>query len=148
MPSSTPDLTEPAWPDAEVIIGNPPFLGDKKMRGELGDDYVDALLTLYEDRIPGQSDLVCYWFEKARAHDRDGKGEAGGLLATNSIRDGANRRVLERIKQTGDIFMAWSDRDWILDGAAVRVSMVGFDDGERNPDSGSTVTASRTSTRT
>ena len=48
------------------------------------------------------------------------------MLATNSIRGGVNRQVLQRIKESGDIFMAWSDRAWILDGAAVRVSMVGF----------------------
>src|SRR5690606_23801530 len=58
-----------------------------------------------------------------------GRVRRAGLLATNSIRGGANRRVLERIKETGDIFMAWSDRPWILEGAAVRVSMIGFDDG-------------------
>ena len=58
-----------------------------------------------------------------------GKVKRAGLLATNSIRGGANRLVLDRIKMTGDIFMAWSDRDWILDGAAVNVSMIGFDSG-------------------
>lgn len=50
-------------------------------------------------------------------------------MATNGIRYGANRRVLERVKAAGDIFFAESDRPWIQDGAAVRVSMVGFDDG-------------------
>ena len=58
---------EPEWPEAEVIIGNPPFLGDRKMRRELGDTYVDALRDLYGGRLPGASDLVCYWFEKARS---------------------------------------------------------------------------------
>src|SRR5262249_51613586 len=58
-----------------------------------------------------------------------GKARRAGLLATNSIRGGANRRVLEQIKKTGDIFMAWSDRPWVLNGAAVRVSLIGFDDG-------------------
>jgi hypothetical protein len=58
-----------------------------------------------------------------------GEAKRAGLLATNSIRGGVNRRVLERIKETGDIFWAQSDRNWILDGAAVRVSMVGFDNG-------------------
>ncbi len=57
---------EPEWPKADVIIGNPPFLGDKKMRSELGDKYVEDLRDRYSGRIPGQSDLVCYWFEKAR----------------------------------------------------------------------------------
>jgi type II restriction/modification system DNA methylase subunit YeeA len=51
-----------------------------------------------------------------------------GLLATHGIRGGANRKVLERIKQTSDIFMAWSDQDWVQDGVAVHVSMVGFGD--------------------
>jgi hypothetical protein len=51
------------------------------------------------------------------------------LLATQAIRGGANRTVLERIKNTGDIFWTQSDRNWILDGATVHVSMIGFDDG-------------------
>jgi methylase of polypeptide subunit release factors len=122
---------EPEWPAVDVIIGNPPFLGDKKMRAELGDKYVDELHRLYGNRIPGQSDLVCYWFEKARAMIEEGKVKRAGLLATNSIRGGANRKVLERIIKTGDIFWAQSDRDWILDGAAVNVSMIGFDNGRQ-----------------
>src|SRR5208283_667628 len=48
---------EPEWPEAEFIVGNPPFLGDKLMRGGLGDEYVEQLRTLYADRLPGQSDL-------------------------------------------------------------------------------------------
>lgn len=121
--------TEPDWPEADVIVGNPPFLGGKKMRGEMGDAYVDELRKLYEGRIPPFADLVCYWFERARAYIVEGKIKRAGLLATNSIRGGANRTVLERIKEVGDIFMAWSDRPWVLDGAAVRVSIVGFDNG-------------------
>ena len=49
-----------------------------------------------------------------------GKAKRAGLLATQASAGGANRTVLERIKETGDIFWAWSDRPWILDGAAVR----------------------------
>jgi hypothetical protein len=56
---------EPAWPDAEFIIGNPPFLGDRKMRGELGDEYVVTLRSLYEGRVPGGADLVTYWLRLA-----------------------------------------------------------------------------------
>lgn len=121
-------LHEPEWPAVEFIVGNPPFLGDKFMRRELGDAYVDQLRTLYEGRIPGQSDLCCYWFEKARAHIAAGKCKRAGLLATQGIRGGASREVLKRIKDTGNIFWAESDRPWILDGANVHVSMVGFDD--------------------
>ncbi|MEN9468057.1 MAG: hypothetical protein RL081_2058, partial [Pseudomonadota bacterium] len=57
---------EASWPKASVVIGNPPFLGDKKMRAELGDEYTTTLRKLYEGRVPGGADLVCYWFEKAR----------------------------------------------------------------------------------
>lgn len=120
---------EPEWPEAEVIVGNPPFLGGKRLRSELGDQYVDALFTLYNNRVARESDLVCYWFEQARHALHAGRHRRVGLLSTNSIRGGANREVLERIKTSGDIFFAWSDRAWILDGAAVRVSMVGFDAG-------------------
>lgn len=122
--------TEPQWPKAEVIIGNPPFLGDKKMREGLGDKYVDDLRALYADRVPGGADFVTYWHERARAQIESGRAKRAGLLATNSIRMIGNRKVLERVKATGDIFMAWSDREWVLDGANVRVSMVGFDGGQ------------------
>ncbi len=118
---------EPAWTEADVIVGNPPFLGDKKMRSEMGDTYVEMLRKLYEGRVPGGADLVTYWFERSRALIEAGKVQRAGLLATQSIRVGANRKVLDRIKATGDIFMAWSDRPWILDGAQVRVAIVGFD---------------------
>ncbi len=121
--------TEPEWPAVDFIVGNPPFLGDKLMRRELGDAYVDRLRSLYADRIPGQSDLCCYWFEKARAHIATGKAKRAGLLATQGIRGGANREVLKRIKESGDIFWAEGDRPWILDGANVHVSIVAFDDG-------------------
>ena len=121
--------TEPEWPAVDVIVGNPPFLGNKRMWTELGDEYYHLLISHYEGQIPGGVDLVCYWFELARQHIQSGRARRAGLLATNSIRGGLNREVLKRVKQSGDIFMAWSDRPWILDGAAVRVSMVGFDDG-------------------
>ena len=58
-----------------------------------------------------------------------GQVKRAGLLATQGIRGGANRETLNRIKQKGDIFFAVSDREWILDGAAVHISMVGFDNG-------------------
>ncbi len=120
---------EPEWPAADVIIGNPPFLGGNKIRQELGNEYVNALFRLYDGRMPAFSDLVCYWFERARRYIEQEQVKRAGLLATNSIRGGVNRTVLEHIKQSGDIFMAWSDREWYQEGAAVNVSMVGFDAG-------------------
>jgi hypothetical protein len=123
---------EREWPECDVLVGNPPFLGDKLMRGELGDRYVEELRKTYGNRIPGQSDLCCYWFEKARELIEKGKCKRAGLLATQGIRGGANREVLKRIKETGDIFFAESDRDWVLAGANVHVSMIGFDDGTQS----------------
>ncbi len=139
------------WPDTHFIIGNPPFLGSKQFRANgLDDDYIQGLFNAYD--IPNTCDLCCYWFERARQQIEFSKkyggkgfgevpfgfGPAGmapaqnvrvGLLATQGIRGGANRKVLKRIKETGDIFMAWSDREWVLDGAAVHVSIIAFDDG-------------------
>ena len=120
---------EATWPPADVVIGNPPFLGGKRLRAELGDATVDDLFAVYDGRVAREADLVCYFFEKARAEIAAGRAKRAGLLATNSIRGGANRRVLERIKQSGDLFMAWSDEPWVLDGAAVRISIIGFDGG-------------------
>jgi len=120
---------EAEWPAADYIIGNPPFLGGKRLRGELGDQAVVDLFAVYTDRVPREADLVVYFFEKARAEIEAGRAHRAGLLTTNSIRGGANRSVLTRIKQTGDIFMAWNDEPWVLDGAAVRISIVGFDGG-------------------
>ena len=94
------DGTEPEWPAADAIVGNPPFLGDKKMLAALGGDYVTRLRRLYKGRVPGGADLVTYWFEKARGQIAAGQASYAGLVATNSIRGGANRTVLERIQQT------------------------------------------------
>jgi len=120
---------EPDWPDADVIVGNPPFLGGKLLRSALGDGYVDALFQVYEGRVPHEADLVTYWYEKARGMIAAKRAKRVGLLATQGIRGGANRRVLERVKKTGDIFLGWHDEPWILEGAAVHVSFIGFDDG-------------------
>jgi hypothetical protein len=117
---------EARWPKADTVIGNPPFVGDKKMRAELGDAYTETLRAAYKGRVPGGADLVCYWFEKARAQIEAGQLQRAGLVATNSIRGGKNREVLDRVVKTTRIFEAWSDEAWVNEGAAVRVSLVGF----------------------
>jgi type II restriction/modification system DNA methylase subunit YeeA len=123
---------EPEWPGVDFIIGNPPFLGGSRIWSELGKNYQANLWQVYVGRVPGAADLVCYWFEKSRQGIADGKWNRVGLLATQAIRGGVNRESLKRIKDTGDIFFAVSDRDWILDGASVHISMVGFDDGRES----------------
>ena len=122
---------EAGWPVATVIIGNPPFLGDKRQLAGLGDAYMATLRQTFAGRVPGGADLVCYWFEKARAQLENGNAQRAGLVATNSIRGGANRKVLDHIRETGVIFNAWSDQEWINEGAAVRVSLVCF--GNKEP---------------
>lgn len=130
LDDSDPDRPqEPEWPAVDIIVGNPPFWGGKLLRRGLGDQYVDRLFAVWDGRVARESDLCCYWLEKARAAIESGRANRAGLLATQAIRGGANRRALERIKENGDIFYAQADRKWIQDGVAVRVSMIGFDDG-------------------
>ena len=121
-----PDGTEPAWPKADVVIGNPPFLGGKLLRSTLGGAYVESLQRLYGARIHGEADLVCHWFDKAQRLVADGEIARAGLVATNSIRGGRNRAVLDRIVEQGSVYDAWSDEPWVVEGAAVRVSLVCF----------------------
>ena len=122
----TPDGTEPEWPEADVVIGNPPFLGGKLLIANLGEDYVSRMFATYAGRVPAEADLVCYWFEKAGQQIASGKANRAGLVATNSIRGGANRRALQAATENRRIFEAWSDEPWVIDGAAVRVSLVCF----------------------
>jgi len=124
------DGSEAQWPMANVVVGNPPFVGVGRKRRELGATYVDALDHAFSSRIPGASDLVCYWFDKALTAIKYRGLGAAGLVATNSIRGGANRTVLESINRDSRIFDAWSDEAWVNDGAAVRVSLVCFGKGE------------------
>ena len=121
--------TERTWPKCDVIVSNPPFLGGSEIKEELGLQYQKELWRVYEGRVLGAADLCCYWFEKSREQIEHSKCKRAGLLATQAIRGGANREVLKRIKETGDIFFAESDRPWVLAGAAVNVSMIAFDGG-------------------
>lgn len=126
------NAVEPDWPAVDFIVSNPPFLGGKLLRTNLGDSYVDRMFAVWKGRVAAESDLCCYWFEKARAHIAAGRCKRAGLLATQGIRGGANREVLKTIKESGDIFFAESDRPWVLDGAHVHISMVGFDAGRES----------------
>ena len=122
----TPEGGEPEWPAADAIIGNPPFLGGKLLNTHLGEDYVSAIFKVYAVRVPAEADLVCYWFVKAGEKVGAGRAKRVGLVSTNSIRGGANRRALQTAIKGRPIFEAWSDEPWVIDGAAVRVSLVCF----------------------
>ncbi len=121
-----PDESEPDWPAADVVIGNPPFLGGKLLIAGLGEDYVSRMFAAWKGRVPREADLVCYWFVKAGEQVAAGRATRVGLVATNSIRGGANRRALRAATEGHPIFDAWSDEPWVIDGAAVRVSLVCF----------------------
>ena len=122
----TPDGAEPEWPTADVVIGNPPFLGARLQTKTLNEDYVSRLRRAYSGRVPGGADLVCYWFVKAGEQIEARRATRAGLVATNSIRGGASRLALQVATDTRRIFEAWSDEAWVNDGAAVRVSLVCF----------------------
>lgn len=120
------------WPKADFIIGNPPFLGNKRMVSELGETYVTSLREAWPE-VPGGVDLVAYWVAGAWNAISGGHAQRSGLVTTNSIRGGANRTVLAGPAATGAIFEAWSDEPWTVAGAAVRVSMIMFGEGAGGP---------------
>jgi len=120
------DWPEAEWPETDVIIGNPPFLGDKKMIGALGEPYASALRRKFHPNVSGGADFVMFWFEKSRRMLLAKKATSAGLVATQSIRRGASSDVLKAVVDTCVIFDAWSDEPWAVDGADVRVSMVCF----------------------
>ncbi len=125
-PQPDGSFAEAQWPEVDFIIGNPPFLGGKRMLKGLGEEYTKALRATYEGRVSPFSDLVCWWFEKAHAAIVVGKAMRAGLVATNSITGGRNRLTLDAITRDLVIFEAWSDEPWVIDGASVRVSLVCF----------------------
>ena len=117
---------EAEWPECDAVIGNPPFLGGKRLGGTLGEDYVSTMFDAYNGRVPKEADLVAYWLVKAGEHVAAGKAKRVGLVTTNSIRGGANRRALARATDGRPIYSARSDEDWVVDATPVRVSIVCF----------------------
>ncbi len=113
-----------AWPRADAIVGNPPFLGAKKLRDELGSGYVDRLHNAYPD-VHGRSDYCAYWFR--RAHDALGPQGRAGLIGTISIRHGvtASASIEYIVAGGGELVNAVSDREWPGE-AAIRVSAVSW----------------------
>jgi type II restriction/modification system DNA methylase subunit YeeA len=121
-----PDGREATWPQAEFIVGNPPYLGAKLMNRKLGAEYTERLRGAYRGRLKNFSDLVCFWFEKARSEVVSGRSRHVGLVATSSIRGGTNRPVMDAIAQVATIHDAWSEQPWTIEGARVEVSIVCF----------------------
>jgi len=118
-------LTLPAtWPAADFIIGNPPFIGDKRMREELGDEYTETLRRIYRAVVPGGADFVCYWFAKLLAQNELGVKRVG-LVSTQMIRRGRNNEVIRSLTASGfRLFDVWQNEPWHDNGALVRTSIV------------------------
>jgi hypothetical protein len=126
------------WPEAEFIVGNPPFIGASRMRDALGDGYAEALWAAYP-KMPQSADFVMFWWEKAALAARGWKPATEksrakgtrrfGFITTNSLRQTFNRKVLEPHlsdpKTPLSLAFAIPDHPWVDagDGAAVRIAM-------------------------
>jgi hypothetical protein len=115
------------WPEADFIIGNPPFIAGKDLRQELGDGYAEALWAAYP-HIPGGADFVMYWWDKAAQRVREKKAQRFGFITTNSITQIFCRRVIQRhldARNALTLAFAIPNHPW-ADGqgtAAVRIAM-------------------------
>ena len=146
-PSMTVDMVryikpKPApWPDVEFVVGNPPFIGGKDMRGELGDGYAEAVWKARKD-VPGGADFVMHFWDAAaeRLLAKGTKAKPNplrrfGFITTNSITQTFSRRVIERhfkAKAPLSLIYAVPDHPWLKasDKAAVRIAMTVAEAGE------------------
>jgi hypothetical protein len=115
------------WPQADFIVGNPPFIGNKRMREALGDGYAQALREVWND-VPESADFVMYWWHQAAEIARAGNARRFGLITTNSVTMIFNRRVVEaslRAMPPLRLAFAIPDHPWVdsADGADVRIAM-------------------------
>jgi hypothetical protein len=116
------------WPDVDFIVGNPPFIGAKRIRILLGDGYADAVRAAYRAAVPESADYVMFWWHKAAEYARLGRVIRFGFITTNSLSQPFNRRVIEYhqgAKPLIKLLWAISDHPWVdsTDGAAVRIAM-------------------------
>ncbi|MHB1698581.1 MAG: class I SAM-dependent DNA methyltransferase [Acidobacteriaceae bacterium] len=131
------------WPEAEFIVGNPPFIGGKDIRQELGDGYIESLRKVY-DEVPDSADFVMYWWQRAAELARAGKLRRFGFITTNSLPQVFNRKVVEQnlaaTKHPLSLIFAIPDHPWVKSlsseerttakAAAVRIAMTVAERGE------------------
>ena len=115
------------WPLVDFIIGNPPFIGNKRMRFALGDGYVNALRDAHA-QVPESADFVMYWWQTSATKLHEHSATRFGFITTNSITQEFNRRVIEAaMNPIGKLSLirAIQNHPWVdsADGAAVRISM-------------------------
>lgn len=117
------------WPEADYVVGNPPFIGASRMREALGDGYTEALRKAWKGSVPESADFVMNWWAQAAELVAKGKVKRFGFITTNSIHQTFNRRVLEPFladaKRPLHLSYAIPDHPWVdsADGAAVRIAM-------------------------
>ncbi len=117
------------WPEADFIVGNPPFVGPARMRDALGDGYTEALRKAYKGKVPDSADLVMYWWYNAAAAVQRGSAERFGFITTNSLKQTFNRRVMQPFLEgdTAPLILTFAipDHPWVdaAEGAAVRIAM-------------------------
>jgi hypothetical protein len=130
-----PDGTRAEWPDADVVVGNPPFVASRDMINDLGKHYTLAIRSIYSGNITGASDFVCYWYSQSMRHVKNNQSLVG-LVATDSLPRGDSRFVIDHIVREFRIFnairsMIWYDRTESngrknSDVAQVRVCIICF----------------------
>lgn len=116
-----------AWPGADYIVGNPPYIGARRIRQALGDGYLTALRNTYPE-IPEHADLVMYWWAVASDAVGGGTAKQFGLITTNSLRQTFSRKVIDiSFSQNPGLSIRFvvPDHPWVdsTDGAAVRVTL-------------------------
>ncbi|MBI4936593.1 MAG: class I SAM-dependent DNA methyltransferase [Actinobacteria bacterium] len=112
------------WPKFDACIGNPPYLGRRRIIEERGAAYSAQLAERFPN-VSGVSDYVSYWFQLA--HDKMPDAGRAGLVGTNSIREGSSRSAsLDYILDNGGVITdAVSSLKWDGD-AKVNVSIVNW----------------------
>ena len=115
------------WPEADFIVGNPPFIGAASMRAALGDGYVEALRRTWPE-VPESADYVMFWWHQAALLVAAGRVRRFGFITTNSLKQTFNRRVVQAAlegKPPLRLVYAIPDHPWVdsADGAAVRIAM-------------------------
>lgn len=128
----------PEWPEADYIVGNPPFIGGKDIRSRLGDAYATALWKA-NPKINKSADFVMYWWDRA-ADQMTRKGtrlKRFGFVTTNSITQEFSRRTIAKYldgRVPVSLVLAIPDHPWTKatkDTAAVRIAMTVVEPGKR-----------------
>ena len=120
-----------AWPEADFVVGNPPYLGARTIRASLGDGYLDAIRGVYAN-VPDNVDFVMYWWDRSADLVNAGGLQRFGLITTNSIRQEFSRKVLTKHFAANAKFgirFCIPDHPWVdsSNGAAVRVALTTAD---------------------